>query len=68
MNQSKWIVVKHSEKPYQLELIKGLLLEHEIESVVMNKKDSSYLNFGTAELLVQEHMAEKAKEIIQKHS
>lgn len=68
MSQLKWTVVKHSDKAYQLELIKGLLLEHNIESVVMNKKDSSYLNFGTAELLVKEKDSEKAIELIKKHS
>lgn len=68
MSQKKWIIVKNSNQPYQLELLKGLLLEHKIEAVVMNKKDSSYLVFGTAELLVQEADVVKAKELIEKHS
>ena len=51
-------------KPYQLELMKGLLLEHEIQSVIINKIDSSYLQFGEAELKVKASDLEAAKEIL----
>ncbi|MBL6657525.1 MAG: DUF2007 domain-containing protein [Flavobacteriales bacterium] len=51
-------------KPYQLELMKGLLLEHEIQSVIINKIDSSYLQFGEAELKVKVSDLEAAKDIL----
>jgi hypothetical protein len=53
-----------TSKPYQLELMKGLLLEHEIQSVIINKIDSSYLQFGKAELKVKVSDFEIAKEIL----
>jgi hypothetical protein len=53
-----------TNKPYQLELMKGLLLEHEIQSVIINKIDSSYLQFGEAELKVKASDLETAKEIL----
>jgi hypothetical protein len=53
-----------TSKPYQLELMKGLLLEHEIQSVIINKIDSSYLQFGEAELKVKTSDLETAKEIL----
>ena len=41
MNQNKWITLVKTSKPYQLNLIKGKLLEKEINSVIINKIDSS---------------------------
>lgn len=53
-----------TNKPYQLEIIKGKLLENGIQSVIINKIDSSYLNFGEAELKVNESDFERAQEIL----
>ena len=64
MTQNNWITLETTSKPYQLELIKGLLLEHEIQSVIINKIDSSYLQFGEAELKVKASDLETAKEIL----
>ena len=47
-----WITIKSSNKLYELELLKGVLIENNIPSVILNKQDSSYLNFGEAELKV----------------
>jgi hypothetical protein len=40
------------------------LSENGIQSVIVNKIDSSYLNFGEAELNVKESDFERAKEIL----
>jgi hypothetical protein len=64
MTQNNWITLVTTNKPYQLELMKGLLLEHEIQSVIINKIDSSYLQFGEAELKVKASDLETAKEIL----
>ena len=64
MTQNNWITLVTTSKPYQLELMKGLLLEHEIQSVIINKIDSSYLQFGEAELKVKASDLEAAKEIL----
>ena len=63
--KNNWITLITTSKPYQLELIQGLLLEHEIQSVIINKIDSSYLQFGEAELKVKESDFKVAKEIIE---
>jgi hypothetical protein len=55
-----------TSKPYQLELMKGLLLEHEIQSVIINKIDSSYLQFGEAELKVKAFDLEDSKRNIER--
>ncbi len=64
MNQNKWITLVKTSKPYQLNLKKGKLLENEIHSVIINKIDSSYLNFGEAELKVLKSDFERAQEIL----
>jgi len=64
MTQNNWITLVTTSKPYQLELMKGLLLEHEIQSVIINKIDSSYLQFGEAELKVKVTNLEAAKKIL----
>tara|TARA_B100000768_G_scaffold54156_1_gene52666 strand:- start:11317 stop:11523 length:207 start_codon:yes stop_codon:yes gene_type:complete len=60
----KWITIKSTDQVYQLEILKGLLLQHDITSVVINKQDSSYMNFGEAELKVLESDSEKALQTI----
>ena len=64
MNQNKWITLMKSSKPYQLNLVKGKLLENAINSVIINKIDSSYLNFGEAELKVMESDFKRAQDIL----
>lgn len=59
-----WVKVYSSQYSYKVEIIKALLEENEIESVIMNKKDSSYL-FGDIELYVQNTEVIKAKQIIE---
>lgn len=48
---------------YKAELLKGLLVENEINAVIINKKDSAYL-FGEVELYVTINDAVKAKHLI----
>ena len=44
--------------------IKGMLEENSIEVVIMNKLDSSYLNFGDIELYVPLHLKEIAQQLL----
>ena len=64
MNQNKWITLVKTSKPFQLNLIKNKLLENEIHAVIINKINSSYLNFGEAKLKVQESDFERTYEIL----
>ena len=64
MNLEKWVTLITSNKSYQLNIIEGRLSENGIQSVIINKIDSSYLNFGEAELNVKKSDFERAKEIL----
>jgi len=58
-----WVKIYSTEANYKAELLKGLLFEHNIEAVIINKQDSSYL-FGELELYVSTDDVFKAKHII----
>ena len=60
-----FIKVYEAGKPYEAELIVGLLSNNGIEATVINKRDSQYL-FGEAEVHVAAADAEMAKEVIAK--
>jgi len=62
--QNDWVVIFTTSKQYEAEMIHGMLLENEIESVIVNKKDSLYL-FGECELLVNRESILLAKTLIQ---
>jgi hypothetical protein len=44
-----------------------MLEENHIAVQIMNKQDSSYLNFGDIELYVPGHLAETAKQLLAKN-
>ncbi len=58
-----WIKIYSSGASYKAELLKGLLFENNIEAVIINKQDSSYL-FGELELYVNSEDVVKAKHVI----
>lgn len=58
-----WVMVYETGKQFEIEIIKGMLLENDIEAVVFNKKDSSY-HFGYFELYVLNDNVMKAKTLI----
>ncbi len=45
-------------------IIKGMLEENNIQVVIMNKLDSSYINFGDIELYVPLHLKDIAKHLL----
>ena len=64
MSQTKWSILKASNQVFELEMMKGFLLENGIDAVVMNKQDSSYQVFGEGELLVKEEDVQRAEELL----
>ncbi len=58
-----WINVYKTGRLIDAELIKTILIDHQIDAVVINKIDSSYL-FGEAIVYCQPQNEEAAKEII----
>ena len=64
MSQAKWSILRASNQVFELEMMKGFLLENGIDAVVMNKQDSSYQVFGEGELLVKEEDVQRAEELL----
>ena len=69
---SDWVIVYKSNKLNDVEIVKSILGENQIDSVIMNKQDSMHLNLinGATEL-IELHINNKdvinAKHIISKH-
>jgi len=63
MGANDFIKVYATKNAFEAELIKGLLLNNNIEATIINKKDSQFL-FGDIEVHVAAADAESAKEII----
>ena len=59
-----WIKIFRSQNRQQAEIIKAILLEHDIFAVVIVKQDSSYQLFGENEVYVNEADEQKATEIL----
>lgn len=62
-----WGKIYTASKMFEIEIIKGLLAENNIESVELSTKDSSFL-FGSIDLYVHKNDLEKASEIISSHN
>lgn len=58
-----WICVYSSKNLYSVEIVKAVFADNNIDSVVVNKQDSSYL-FGEIELHVSEEDSDMAIQII----
>lgn len=64
-NSDLWELVYTSNQLYLAEMIKDILIDHEVEAVVVNKQDSFY-HFGDIEVYVRPSGVVKAKHIINK--
>ncbi len=62
-----WKKVYSNTYQHKVEIVQAVLKDNDIESVIMNKKDSAYL-FGDIELYVQSDNVMKAKQIIEKET
>ncbi len=59
-----WEKIFTTSQPYQAEVARQVLEEGGIEAVVINKRDSSYLAFGEAEVYVKQDDVIRAKKLI----
>jgi hypothetical protein len=59
-----WQKIYATRNPAEASIVQGMLEENDITVQVMNKQDSSYLNFGDIELYVPGHLFETAKQLI----
>jgi len=58
-----WVSIFTTNEEFVAELAKGLLEENDIQFVLLNRKDSSYL-FGYLEIFVKQENAIKAKYLL----
>ncbi len=62
--EKDWIKIFTSTNYYQSEIVKQMLIEHHIASVLINKQDSAHRNFGNIEVYIHQEDFSKAIEII----
>jgi len=62
--EDNWVLVYETPEPYRAEMAKQLLESNNIEAVVVDKRDSSFLSFGKAELYVNKEDEGRAKSFI----
>ena len=62
--EKDWVKVKAFDKVYLAEIAKEVLYDNDIQSVIMNKQDGSYLTFGDIEIYVAKENAVKAIEYL----
>ncbi|MBS1730537.1 MAG: DUF2007 domain-containing protein [Bacteroidetes bacterium] len=61
-----WIKIFATRNYPKANIIKGMLEENNIKTIIFNKQDSSYVNFGDIELYVPAHLKEVALSLIEK--
>lgn len=62
--EKNWIKIYTSTNFYQSEMVKQALAGNHIESVLLNKQDSSHRSFGNIEVYVHQNDFSDAIEII----
>ncbi len=61
--EKDWVIIYTTNKSYQAEIFRNVLSDHEIESFIINKQDSSY-KFGSIEVYVKRDHVLKAKMLV----
>ena len=63
----EWQLIYYSDKKHQVQIVKAVLADSGIESVEIDKQDSSYITIGDTELYVRNENAALAKIIIEQN-
>jgi hypothetical protein len=61
-----WQLLKTTRSIAEANIVKGLLQENDIPVQLLNKQDSSYVNFGEVEIYVPFHLKEVAANLLSK--
>ena len=64
--EKDWVNIYSSSDVIKAEMVKNLLKENNIQAVIINKKDSSYVTIGEAEVYVQREDVLKATHLVKK--
>lgn len=59
-----WSLILKTENVAKANIIKGMLEENNVPVSLLNKQDSSYLNFGEIEVYVPSHLKEFAGNLL----
>jgi len=62
--EKNWIKIFTSANFYRAEIIKQVLTEHDIDTVMLNKQDSSHRTFGNIEIYIHQDNFSQAIEIM----
>jgi len=62
--EKDWVKIFTSTNYYQSEIVKQMLIEHHIPSVLINKQDSAHRTFGNIEVYIHQEDFSKAIEVI----
>ncbi|MEZ2441688.1 DUF2007 domain-containing protein [Chitinophaga sp. RCC_12] len=68
--EKDWIKIFSSDRPFEAEIVKGMLLDNDIEAVLLNRQSSSY-NItlpGQVELYVHESKEQLARDLVHNHN
>lgn len=52
--EKNWIKIFSSSNYYQAEIVKQMLIENQIDTVLLNKQDSSHRTFGDIEVYIHQ--------------
>ena len=61
-----WLLIYTTQDLSQANIIKGMLEQNSVPVQLINKRDSSYNNFGDIELYVPVHLKDIAKHLLDK--
>jgi hypothetical protein len=61
---TNWFLLYATQNLSEASIIKGMLEENSVPVLLVNKQDSSYLNFGDIELYVPPHLKDIAKHLV----
>jgi len=62
--EKNWIKIFSSANYFQSEIVKQMLIEHHIDTVLINKQDSSHRTFGDIEVYIHQRDFSNAIEIM----
>ena len=62
--EKDWVIVYSTNQIYLAEIAKQVLADNGMNSIIINKKDSSYNDFGDIELYVNRDFVIKAEALI----
>jgi hypothetical protein len=62
--EKDWVKVYESTNTFAAELVHTVLKDHAFNPVLINKKDSSYLNFGSNEIFVHQDFYTESIQLI----